>query len=251
MSLTNDPASTEPDPNAENPLARRWNGKALYGTALVGLGILLFLTIARQVGAGNTSEFDDWALMTLRNPDDLSDPVGPHWFETMARDATALGGVGFLTLLTLLVIIYLMLRRRYRLAWFVAAAIGLGITFSTLLKSLYDRPRPALVPHETLVASSSFPSGHSMMSAVCFLTLGAILASMRSERALKAFFLGVAVFLVVSVGLSRIYLGVHYPTDVLAGWIAGAVWATFSVGLARYFHLNAQDAQLASRRQNK
>lgn len=210
----------------------------LFCIALAGAGIWAFLEVADEVNEGDTRFYDEWAVVALRTHGDLNDPIGPHWFEVMARDCTALGGFGFLTLLTLLVAIYLVLRKQYKLALMVVVAISTGILASTLLKAGFDRPRPELVPHNTIVSSSSFPSGHSMMSAICFLTLGAILANTHRERNLKIFFLSVAILITALVGLSRIYLGVHYPTDVLAGWLAGAVWAVFFVGLSRYLHIS-------------
>lgn len=229
---------TEADPNASGAPKRRLTGLVMLCIALIGAGIWAFAEIADEVNEGDTRQFDEWAIVALRTPGDLHDPIGPEWFEVMARDCTALGGVGFLTLITLLVVIYLVLRKRYQLALLVLVSIITGMLASTLLKEFFDRARPDLVPHGTKVSSSSFPSGHSMMSALCFLTLGALLANMRRERDLKIFFLSVSIFLTVLVGMSRIYLGVHYPTDVLAGWLAGAVWATLFVGLARYFRIS-------------
>jgi undecaprenyl-diphosphatase len=106
----------------------------------------------------------------------------------------------------------------------LAATIG-GTFVSLLLKNLFDRPRPEIVPHLSHVMTSSFPSGHSMLAAVVYLTLGSLLAAVMPTRGLKVYVLAVAVLLTIFVGLSRIYLGVHYPTDVLAGWLAGLTWA--------------------------
>jgi undecaprenyl-diphosphatase len=105
---------------------------------------------------------------------------------------------------------------------------------STLLKDVFDRPRPSVVPHLSYVATSSFPSGHSLMAAVVYLTLGSLLARLVQSARLKLYFLSVAVVLACLVGMSRVYLGVHYPTDVLAGWAAGLAWAVLCWLLARY-----------------
>ena len=101
-------------------------------------------------------------------------------------------------------------------------------TCSTLLKMGFDRARPDLVPHGSFVSTASFPSGHAMMSAVTYLTLGALLASVHSPTRVKAYLLALALVLTLLVGLSRIYLGVHWPTDVAAGWAVGAAWALLS-----------------------
>jgi undecaprenyl-diphosphatase len=184
-----------------------------------------FAELADEVFEGETGGFDRWLILTLRNPADLTDPLGPAWLEEMGRDFTALGGVGVLTLLTLAAAGFLLLRRQGHAALLLLAAVGGGILLSSLMKHGFSRPRPELVPHGSYIYTSSFPSGHSMMSAVTYLTLGALLARAEARRRIKAYLLILAVLLTFSVGLSRVYLGVHWPTDVLAGWTAGAAWA--------------------------
>jgi undecaprenyl-diphosphatase len=115
--------------------------------------------------------------------------------------------------------------RRRGAALLVSASVGGGMIVSTLLKFGFERPRPDLVPHATQVYTASFPSGHAMLSAVVFLTLGALLARVHKPRRVKLFFLSLAVVLTMLVGCSRVYLGVHWPSDVLAGWCVGAAWA--------------------------
>jgi undecaprenyl-diphosphatase len=120
------------------------------------------------------------------------------------------------------------------MALFVWGAVVSGLIASTLLKDLFGRPRPDLVPYAAYASNSSFPSGHSMMSAITYLVLGALLARSQERKLLKAYFLVTAAFITVLVGISRVYLGVHWPTDVLAGWTAGAVWALLCWLLARW-----------------
>jgi undecaprenyl-diphosphatase len=127
---------------------------------------------------------------------------------------------------------------KWQIALFVLAAVGGGQLVSTLLKLGIDRPRPDLVPHLMLETSRSFPSGHAMMSAVTYLTLGSLLARIVKERRLKIFFLTVAVLLTFVVGVSRVYLGVHWPSDVLAGWCAGFAWAMIWWLTARWWLKN-------------
>ncbi|MDX1656112.1 MAG: phosphatase PAP2 family protein [Candidatus Competibacteraceae bacterium] len=193
-----------------------------------------FVALAGEVMEGDTRALDERILLALRTPGDLSDPLGPGWIEEVGRDFTALGGMGVLTLLTLVVAGYLIMMRRYGATLLMLVAIGGGLLASTLLKFGFDRPRPDLVPHGSIVYSASFPSGHSMLSAVTYLTLGALLARVQPRRRLKAYFLILAVLLTLMVGSSRIYLGVHWPTDVLAGWTAGAAWALLCWLIARW-----------------
>jgi undecaprenyl-diphosphatase len=125
------------------------------------------------------------------------------------------------------------LQRKRHLAFYLVAAVASGMVVGSLLKWGFDRPRPDLVPHGQIVYTSSFPSGHSMISAVAFLTLGALLASGQTNLRMHGYLMGLALFLTLIVGVSRVYLGVHWPTDVLAGWTAGAAWALLCWALAR------------------
>jgi len=192
-------------------------------TALAG-GILLFAALADEASEGETHHLDRTVLLAMRNPSTLQ-PIGPPYLQEAARDFTALGGVVVLALLTLGVGLFLLLSERARMGLFVWAAVASGALASTALKAAFNRPRPQLVPHAVIAYYSSFPSGHSMLSAITYLTLGALIARSQRRKRIKVFVLAVAVFITVGVGLTRIYLGVHWPTDVLAGWTAGAVWA--------------------------
>jgi undecaprenyl-diphosphatase len=145
--------------------------------------------------------------------------------EELGRDFTALGGTGVLTLLTLSVLGYLLLEYKKKTALLVVISVGGGFLLSMLLKQGFDRPRPDLVPHEFFVYTTSFPSGHSMMSAVTYLTLAALLARIQKRRRNKVYLMTIAVLVTLAIGVSRIYMGVHWPSDVLAGWSAGAFWA--------------------------
>lgn len=208
--------------------------KVLVGAFLVLAGTWCFIEIADSVRDGETQHFDAWAVRSMRRADDPSVPIGPRWLQEMGRDATALGGVGWLVSFTLAITGYLWLADKSHMATLllVASAGGTAVAFG--LKSLFDRPRPDIVPHLSHVASSSFPSAHSMMSAVVYTTLGVLVASAVARRRLKAYILSLAMLLTVVVGVSRIYLGVHFPTDVLAGWMAGLVWALLCWLVARW-----------------
>lgn len=185
----------------------------------------IFVEIADEVVEGTTASFDRTVLLAFRTAGALDDPIGPQWFEEMVRDFTALGGTGVLTLVTVLVAGYLLVTRASHSALAIVVAVATGILLSTLTKMGFDRPRPDLVPHGSYVVTASFPSGHSMMSAVVYLTLGAMLARVQAGWAGRVYVLAAAIVIVVLVGVSRVYLGVHWPTDVLAGWAVGAGWA--------------------------
>jgi undecaprenyl-diphosphatase len=194
--------------------------------AIAGL-ILAFGHIAEEVLEGDSAKFDQTILLLFRRANDLSDPIGPPWLEEMARDITALGSYVVLGLVSCAVVIYLFMAHQRAAAFWVLAAVGGGVMLSNLLKLAYERPRPDLVAPAARVFTTSFPSGHATVSAIAYLTLGALLASLQTSLRLKLYCLSLAIVLTVAVGISRIYLGVHYPTDVLAGWCMGAAWAAF------------------------
>ncbi|GGE37843.1 phosphatase PAP2 family protein [Agaricicola taiwanensis] len=192
---------------------------------LIAGGFWTFLSIADEVREGETSAFDQWVLLALRDPTNHTDPRGPVWMQEMARDITALGGIPVLTMVTLVVIGYLLMSRKRGASLLVAVSVFGGMALSSLLKIGFDRPRPDLVPHEVHVYTLSFPSGHAMLAAVTYLTLGVLLTRVSPRTRLRAYILAIAVLLTVMIGCSRLYLGVHWPTDVLAGWSIGAAWA--------------------------
>lgn len=218
--------------------AVRWLGSLELGVlvafAIVAGGTWGFVELADEVLEGETQAFDERVLRAMRDPNDLTQPRGPNWFVEVARDVTALGGYFFLTFTTVSVAIFLGLERKYSSLTFLLGAVIGGYIMMRILKELIDRPRPAVIPHLSAAPFPSFPSGHSMMSAIAFLTLGALLSRLETTRPLKIYFLSMAVFLTLIVGLSRIYMGVHYPTDVLAGWTCGFVWAALCALAVRW-----------------
>jgi undecaprenyl-diphosphatase len=201
---------------------------------LLAAAVWAFVKIAGEVVAGDTQHFDEAILLALRRPGDPAHPLGPDWLLEMARDVTAFGGVVGIALVSGGVLGFLALARKWRAAALVLASVVGGLLVSVALKHSFDRDRPGVVPHFDQVYTSSFPSGHSMLSAVTYLTLGALLARYTHDRLLKIYFLGIATGLSFIIGLSRIYLGVHYPTDVLAGWCAGIAWALLCAVVARW-----------------
>ena len=198
---------------------------AILAAFISAISLFAFVEIADDVSEGDTAAFDTAILLAFRNRDDITDPLGPPWLESIMRDFTALGGIAILTTFTALAVGFLFLTRKQRAAWTVIVSVFGGIVLSNLLKWGFDRPRPDLVPHATAVYSQSFPSGHAMLSAVVYLTLGALMARTEAGVRVKIYLLSAACALTLVVGVSRVYLGVHWPTDVLAGWAVGASWA--------------------------
>lgn len=196
---------------------------AFLGIALALLG---FAEISDEVteGEGEVRWFDGGLLQALRTSDP-ADPIGPRAFEEVVVEITALGGFGVLALVTLLVVGYLLMQRKWADATLMLVATIGGTLISEGLKVGFSRPRPDLVAHVVEVHSMSFPSGHAMLSAVTYLTVGALLARSQTRTAERGYILGAAIVLTLLIGASRVYLGVHWPTDVLAGWCLGAAWA--------------------------
>jgi len=192
---------------------------------LIGAALFAFFRLASEMSEGDTLAFDRAILVGLRTSADPAVPIGPHWLPEAMTDLTAFGSPTGLLLVCLAVIVYLLLTKRLRTALFVFAASAGGMALGSLLKHVYARPRPTLVPHLVDVTSSSFPSGHATDSALVYLTLAALLARTVPARAVRIYIIGLAILLTLLIGCSRVYLGVHYPSDVVAGWALGAAWA--------------------------
>ncbi|HEY1384332.1 MAG TPA: phosphatase PAP2 family protein [Dongiaceae bacterium] len=217
--------------------------RTLVPIILVAAGASAFIAILDEVVEGDTRAIDEAIILAFRVPGNPADPIGPSWVEESVRDVTALGSAPALVIAVLAVAGFLALAKAWRPAIFTLAACGGGLVVSSLLKYTVDRPRPDLVPHGNIIYTSSFPSGHSMMSAVVYLTLAALVVRLMEKKRLKAYALGVAMALTLVIGISRIYLGVHWPSDVLAGWSAGAAWALGCWLIARWIGLGEDTAQ--------
>lgn len=203
-----------------------WNEVAMLVAALIVLACLYgVIELADEVKEGATRGVDEWILLSLRRADDRAVPIGPAWLREAGLDLTALGSPVVLILTVNAVIGLMWLQRQYGLALFTLLTTISGSAIAALLKYLIARDRPAIVPHLREVTTPSFPSGHAMVSAIVFLTLGTLLMQVVAGRTAKLYCLMGAMLLTFLVGISRIYLGVHYPTDVLAGWMAGLAWA--------------------------
>ena len=198
----------------------------LLGSLLLIAGLLLiFIFIAQDVFEGETAAFDRGAILAFRSAANISDPIGPPWVEEAARDITALGSMLVVVILSGAAAGYFLMLGKREPALLLLISVAGGTALNDLLKYVFDRPRPDLVLHAAQVFTSSFPSGHAAVSAVVYLTLGALLARDAPSMAVKIYVMAVAILLVFLVGVSRVFLGVHYPTDVLAGWCIGSAWA--------------------------
>ena len=206
-----------------------WLLMALGGAIL----LLAFFKLAGEVMEGETLAFDTKLLRALRNPADPARLIGPPWLQGTFLDLTALGSPVILGLVVLAVVGFLLLQTRYRTALFVFLTSTSGWVVNSALKNAFERTRPTAVPHLRDVASPSFPSGHALTSAVVYLTLGAVLMHVSNGRITKIYCLTTAMLLTLLAGVSRVCLGVHYPTDVIAGWIVGLFWASLCWGVAQ------------------
>jgi undecaprenyl-diphosphatase len=221
-----------------NPLTQFWHAllarvsrgeRTELSVLLVAFGILAlavaFIYVADNVTRGDTRHFDERVIRALRTANDSAVPIGPPWLRIAALDITALGSATVLGLAVVAITGYLLLHGLYRTSAFVFVASCGGWILNWTLKQAFDRPRPELVPHLRDVMSSSFPSGHALTSAAVYLTLGTLLMRLAEGRLAKIYCIAVAMLATALVGASRVYLGVHYPTDVLAGWLIGLSWA--------------------------
>ena len=219
--------------NAPNSLLNRIEFPVLLAGLIIAGCLWGFEELMEVARATTPHAFDTEILLAFRQAGQPNVPIGPLWLQSAIRDITSLGSASVLVLITTATIIYLLLIRRPGTALLIFVAVAGGQVLSSLLKVGVDRPRPELVSHLVDETSLSFPSGHAMLSAVTYLTLGSLAARFLPGRTTKVYVLFLAVLTTVLVGVSRIYLGVHWPSDVLAGWCAGFAWAMLCWLVAR------------------
>ncbi|HZJ54256.1 MAG TPA: phosphatase PAP2 family protein [Myxococcaceae bacterium] len=200
-----------------------------------------FLMLADEVREGETQRIDEWVLRSLRTPGDPAVPLGPPWLPPAMRNLTALGSVPVLLLVVLGVAGFLALGKLWRHLALVLGASAGGLLLMMVLKRGFDRPRPTVVPPLMLETTASFPSGHAMMSAVVYLTLGTLVAQLCPRWRERVYVITVAGVLTAVIGLTRLFLGVHYPSDVLGGWSVGLAWALASGLAARGLRIRSRE----------
>lgn len=218
---------------------------ALLAGLFVVLGIWGFIELADEVMEGETQGFDQWVVSILRSPENQAIPRGPRWLLETARDVTGLGSHAVLALVTLAATGLLLALGKHDSMWLILIATSGGALLSFFLKILFARERPD-IPHGIHITSWAFPSGHALVSAIVYLSLGALLARIVPGRVSKLYVLLFAIFLTFLIGTTRIYLGVHYPTDVLAGWSVGFSWALFCWLVAQHLQKRGRMERIES-----
>lgn len=190
------------------------------------VSVLGFAALALSAPSGLLADGERAFMALLRRGQDLSEPAGPGWLYDAIRDVTVLGGWPFMTLLSVVLSGLFVIRRQWTFLIVLLAVVVGEALLTDVLKTLFARARPDFLPHYAEASSESFPSGHSGHAAAVYLTLALMLANSTRRFAVRVYTLVVMGVVVLAIGFSRVYLGVHYPTDVLAGWCVGAAWAS-------------------------
>lgn len=209
----------------------KWWKIIVFGSSTTLLSIFLIFSLNPDL----IRTFDKDVLLMFRVDSVPSDPIGPQWLEETARDFTALGGIPILTLVAFTVFIYLHFRHKPLQAYAVLGSFVGSYFLNLFLKLYFDRSRPDLVPHEVATYTASFPSAHAMMATSIYLTLIILIARIQPRKRTQFFLLSIAIILTILVSLSRVYLGVHWPTDVIVGWFIGALWASAVIAVIHWF----------------
>jgi undecaprenyl-diphosphatase len=199
---------------------------AVFALLIIATGVLSFIELADDMQELDGQSFDQAILMMMRPyPDALDRPWGPWWLPEAAADLTSLGGISVLGLFALIALGFLLIQKKPLSAVLLVVGLIGGVALSEGLKSVFARERPPVDYQMVETLNASFPSGHALLATVFYLTLGVMLTRAFPQRRLKAYALGAAITIALLIGVTRIYLGAHWATDVFAGWSIGAAWA--------------------------
>lgn len=209
---------------------------------IVVLGVAFFVELADDMTEGDGRAFDQAVLHWMQPV--AGQPRGPWWLHEAATDITSLGGVAVLTLFALIAVAFLLIQKKRLSALLLVVGLAGGVALSEGLKAVFERERPPVAYQAVETLNASFPSGHALLSTVFYLSLGVMLTRAFPQRRLKAFVLGAALVIAMLIGLTRVYLGAHWASDVLAGWSVGAAWA-MALWLAAYAVARRQKVHLA------
>ena len=196
---------------------------ALSALFIVALGILTFVEVADDMTEADGQAFDQAVLAWMQPV--AGDPRGPWWLEVAAADLTSLGGISVLGLFAVIAVAFLLIQRKRLSASLLVLGLAGGVALSEGLKGLFERERPPAAFQAVETLNASFPSGHTLLATVFYLSIGVMLTRAFPRAHLKAFVLGAAMTLALLIGLTRAYLGAHWASDVFAGWCVGAAWA--------------------------
>ena len=196
---------------------------ALGALAIVTLGIMTFVEIADDMTEADGQAFDQMVLHWMQPV--AGHPRGPWWLHEAAADITSLGGIAVLTLFAVVALGMLLILRKRLSAVLLVIGLAGGVSLSEGLKAMFERERPPAAFQAVETLNASFPSGHALLSTVFYLTVAVMMTRAFPKRRLKAYVLGVGMVFALMVGLTRVYLGAHWASDVMAGWCVGAAWA--------------------------
>jgi undecaprenyl-diphosphatase len=214
---------------------RRQDNRLLIAAAGVLFLAIAFVVLGAEVNEEDTTAFDNQILLAFRDEGGI--PIGPTWLVQVIADLSALGSAVIATAVVIIATAFLALSHRPRHA-IMMALCGMGApAVMEVLKQFHERPRPSVIIPVDPTIGLSFPSGHTLAATAIYLTLGVLIASAADQRRIKIFVMAIAVLLAFVVGFTRVYLGAHYPTDVVGGWMVGLAWALFCGGIARLLGL--------------
>lgn len=217
--------------------------KALVFSALCWAAFALMVWL---VATDRVAAFDKSGLLFWRTQPTLA-PKGPTWLLESVRDVTSLGGILLRNLIVVGAVAALLFLRMRREAVLLAMTVIGAWIVDGAIKALVGRPRPQIVPHLTEAGGASFPSGHAFNSAVVYIAIALAFATLSARQSVRLTIIGTAIALSLVIAWSRVWLGVHFPSDVTAGWLGGAGWAFLAAALLQRPAEKAADSKTAAK----